>query len=72
MKPQYSVQFEKPPTIEMLLEILRYADVLSINDEKKITVHCPAGIANPGHWAARNAERIRTFNLEANSHKKGN
>lgn len=71
MKPRYSVEFECPNSLELLLELLRYAQVLDISDDGRLTMHCPTGIGRPGNWAASNAERIQSFNLVANSHKKG-
>lgn len=69
MKYHYSVQFSRPNSVEMLLEQLRYAQVLSY-DEDTVTVHCPAGIGRPTEWCDSNIRRMATFGLKAISHRK--
>ena len=65
MKYRYSVQFERPANVDTLIEFLRYAQILSINDDESITIHCPAGIGRPENWARSNVERIRSFSFTA-------
>lgn len=57
----YHVQMDKPKTVEQLLEILRYMDVLTIDRDEQVIVHQPRQIKFGEEWAHRNADRAKTF-----------
>ncbi len=57
----HHVQMDKPKTVEQLVKILRYMNVLTVNNDDQITIHQPRQVKFGEEWAYRNADRAKTF-----------